>query len=214
MMQWVRFANERGWNFEGRSRRSEYWYNALFYGLISFGVSIVSSVIAGILSAWVSETLGMIISGLLTLACSVFVFIKVYPIAIRRLHDTGKPGWIYWLCMAGSVVCGIGSIVLLVFTVLDSTPGMNQYGPNPKGIDDDMGGGFGGPGGYQQNPYGQPGGYQQPGGFQQNPYGGQPGGYQQPGGFQQNPYGQPQPGGYQQQGSYQQNPYGQSDNFQ
>jgi len=29
----------------------------------------------------------------------------------------------------------IGAIVLFVFLVLDSTPGTNQYGPNPKGIE-------------------------------------------------------------------------------
>ena len=27
----------------------------------------------------------------------------------------------------------IGGIVLLVFALLDGTPGYNQYGPNPKG---------------------------------------------------------------------------------
>ncbi|MBQ6903453.1 MAG: DUF805 domain-containing protein, partial [Lachnospiraceae bacterium] len=153
MMQWVRLSGERGWNFEGRSRRSEYWFTTLFYALISGAVSLVSGIVGGIISGWVSETAGVILSSVVSIAVGIFVFIKTYPVAIRRLHDTGKPGWVYWLCMAGNVVCGIGSIVLIVFMVLDSTPGMNQYGPNPKGIDDDMGG-FGGPGGYQQNPYG------------------------------------------------------------
>lgn len=69
----------------------------------------------------------------------------------------------------------VGSIVLLVFFCMDSTPGDNQFGANPKGIGG--GGGFVGygqmPPGYGQPQFGQP----------------QPG-YGQP----QQGYGQPQPG--------------------
>jgi len=47
---------------------------------------------------------------------------------VRRLHDTGKSGW--WLLIV--LVPIVGPIVLLVFYVLDSQPGANEYGPNPK----------------------------------------------------------------------------------
>ena len=51
-----------------------------------------------------------------------------WAVAVRRLHDTGKSGW-WWLIV---FVPFIGAIVLIVFWVLDSAPGANQYGPNPK----------------------------------------------------------------------------------
>ena len=79
----------------------------------------------------------------------------------RRLHDTGKSGWLMLIGMIPYVNI-ITGIVLLVFYCTDSTPGENQYGPNPKGI--------GNNGNYWGNPNGQgaPYGYQQP--YSANPY--------------------------------------------
>ena len=51
-------------------------------------------------------------------------------IAAWRLHDIGRTGW--WILIG--FVPLIGSIVLLVFALLDSQPGDNQYGANPKGV--------------------------------------------------------------------------------
>ncbi len=58
------------------------------------------------------------------------VLIPGLAVSIRRLHDISKSGW--WLLIA--FVPLIGGIVLLIFMVTDSTPGNNQYGPNPKGM--------------------------------------------------------------------------------
>jgi uncharacterized membrane protein YhaH (DUF805 family) len=33
-----------------------------------------------------------------------------------------------------SAVPVVGALVMLYFTVLDSEPGANEYGPNPKGL--------------------------------------------------------------------------------
>ena len=49
-------------------------------------------------------------------------------VSVRRLHDIGKSGW--WLLLW--FVPFIGPIVLLIFTLLDSEAGDNQYGPYPK----------------------------------------------------------------------------------
>jgi hypothetical protein len=49
--------------------------------------------------------------------------------AVRRLHDTGRSGW--WLLIN---FIPMVSIVLLVFFLMDSESGTNQYGPNPKSI--------------------------------------------------------------------------------
>lgn len=49
----------------------------------------------------------------------------------RRLHDISKSGW--WLLI--SLIPFVGGIIIFVFTVMDSTPGTNKYGENPKGIE-------------------------------------------------------------------------------
>jgi len=49
---------------------------------------------------------------------------------VRRLHDTGRSGW--WILI--SFVPFVGSVILLVFMCLDSEPGPNLHGLNPKGV--------------------------------------------------------------------------------
>jgi uncharacterized RDD family membrane protein YckC len=53
---------------------------------------------------------------------------------VRRLHDSGKSGWFLLLALAGIIpIVGIvATVLLIVFMCLDSDPGSNEYGPNPK----------------------------------------------------------------------------------
>ena len=46
---------------------------------------------------------------------------------VRRLHDTNRSGW--WVLLS---FVPLGGIVLLVWTIMDGTPGPNDYGPDPK----------------------------------------------------------------------------------
>jgi uncharacterized membrane protein YhaH (DUF805 family) len=55
-------------------------------------------------------------------------FVPSLSCMVRRLHDTGRSGWWYFI----GFVPLIGGIVLMVFMVLDSDPDRNEYGPNPK----------------------------------------------------------------------------------
>ena len=48
--------------------------------------------------------------------------------SIRRLHDTDRSGW--WLLIA--LIPLLGSLVLLVFFVLEGTAGDNGHGADPK----------------------------------------------------------------------------------
>ena len=49
-------------------------------------------------------------------------------VAVRRLHDTGKSGWM----MLIGLIPVIGGIWLLILMLTDGQPGENKYGPNPK----------------------------------------------------------------------------------
>jgi uncharacterized membrane protein YhaH (DUF805 family) len=100
--------------FSGRARRKEYWMFFLFYFLIAIAIGIVEAVIHT----------GGILGGIYALA----MLIPGLAVTVRRLHDTGRTGW--WILIG--LIPVIGTIVLLVFMVLDSQPGDNEYGPNPK----------------------------------------------------------------------------------
>jgi uncharacterized membrane protein YhaH (DUF805 family) len=111
-------------DFNGRARRSEYWWFALFVGLLF----VVLEILFGVLGQASSTLTG--IMGLLLLIVAVGLIVPSLAVGARRLHDTGKSGW--WLLLN---LVPFGGIVLLVFFLLDSTPGPNQHGANPKGIE-------------------------------------------------------------------------------
>lgn len=108
--------------FSGRARRAEYWWFALFNLLASIALGIVD----GLTGMFNPEAGIGLLGGLYTLA----VLLPSLAVLVRRLHDTNRSGW--WVLIA--LIPLIGAIVLLVFVLLDSQSGENQYGPNPKGI--------------------------------------------------------------------------------
>ena len=59
---------------------------------------------------------------------TIAILLPSLAIAVRRLHDVGKPGtWLLFM-----LVPIIGGIILLVQYVTDSQPGENQFGPATK----------------------------------------------------------------------------------
>ena len=106
--------------FGGRARRREYWFFVLFNTIITLVLVAVDAAIGTFSS---SSNIG-ILSGIYSLA----VLIPTIAVAVRRLHDIDRTGW--WVLI--SLIPIIGGLVLLVFAVLDGTPGTNRFGPNPK----------------------------------------------------------------------------------
>ncbi|MDR1816732.1 MAG: DUF805 domain-containing protein [Puniceicoccales bacterium] len=116
--------------FDGRARRREYWFFTLFNVLVSCAVQLLGVLLGRSLSSGGAmsefETLSVVV--LLSPGYSLAVLLPSLAVSVRRLHDTGRSGWnLLWMLLPI-----IGYIVLFVFTVLDSQPGPNKYGPNPK----------------------------------------------------------------------------------
>jgi len=95
--------------FEGRSRRKEYWYFVLVNMIIQYGLIGLSGV------------LNLPFLAILSSVYALGVFIPSISAIIRRMHDVGKSGW---FCLI--------PIYNLVLACTDSQAGTNQYGPNPK----------------------------------------------------------------------------------
>lgn len=100
--------------FDGRARRSAFWYWVLFGILVGIAANIISAVLFD--------------SQILSYLVSLALFLPGLSVAIRRLHDTGRSGWWYLLVF----IPIIGIIVLIVWWVQDSDPGENEYGASPK----------------------------------------------------------------------------------
>lgn len=108
--------------FEGRARRTEYWMFTLFNLIIYFILCFIDYSIG----MFDTELFMGVLSGLYILA----VLVPGIAVAVRRLHDTGRTGW--WILV--SFVPFVGGLIFLVLMVLDSIPGPNKYGENPKGV--------------------------------------------------------------------------------
>ena len=102
--------------FSGRARRQEIWMFILISFIIAFALGFIEGLVGS--------------PGIIGMLYSLAVLCPSIAVAVRRLHDTGRSG--LW-ALIGLIPC-IG-LVLIVFLVLDSEPGDNQYGPNPKGAE-------------------------------------------------------------------------------
>ncbi|EFZ37532.1 hypothetical protein HMPREF0663_10990 [Hoylesella oralis ATCC 33269] len=143
-------------DFNGRSRRSEYWWTMLSFLICVFLISKA-------LSAFLPDVL----ASLITAACWFYV----YGVTVRRLQDTGKSKW--WVIVSwaatfastlymyfsgltdtlasvnanpqaamkvftdpGLILIGLVNLVtfvaILIFCCLDSKPEPNKYGESPK----------------------------------------------------------------------------------
>lgn len=119
-MSWYLQALKRWSDFNGRSRRKEYWMFLLFNVI----VSIVLGIIDMLIGTYSMNTGVGVLSGVYMLV----VLIPGIAVTIRRLHDTGRSGW--WILIA--LVPIIGGIWLLVLMFLDSQKESNQWGASPK----------------------------------------------------------------------------------
>jgi uncharacterized membrane protein YhaH (DUF805 family) len=131
-------------DFNGRTRRRDYW----FFALINAPINII-------LIATSPFTLGNVMGiSILGLIYSLAIFSPSLSLMVRRLHDIGKSGW--WALIgfapiallslkhqidkvsivSGAFISLIGFVIIIWLIILlatDSQKGSNQYGENPKG---------------------------------------------------------------------------------
>lgn len=117
--------------FDGRATRSEFWWFYLFVVIVS-AIGYVPFLVFTLIAAGASDgsagaTLFLVLAIIWVIVWIVAYLALIVPllaVGCRRLHDRGQTGWWQLLML---VPCG--SIVLLVFWVMESTPGDNAYGP-------------------------------------------------------------------------------------
>jgi uncharacterized membrane protein YhaH (DUF805 family) len=111
---WKRFGD-----FQGRSRRREYW-------MFVAGVVIVS-IVLGVIDAVIGSILGLGFRPLSTIF-GLAVIVPAVAAVVRRFHDQDKPGWFAALML----IPFVGGLAVLYFMCLEGTQGANQYGADPK----------------------------------------------------------------------------------
>jgi uncharacterized membrane protein YhaH (DUF805 family) len=94
--------------FSGRASRSEYWYFALFVGLMNIGASILDTVVFGM----TFEDYGLFYA-----ITSLGLALPALASGWRRLHDTNRSGW--WF--GGFVVAMV--VAVITFAVMAAEGG-------------------------------------------------------------------------------------------
>ena len=111
-------------SFSGRATRAEYWYFYLFMVLVFFCGTLAGLFLGFALSGGdenVALGILLIVYGLLTLG----LLCPCISVFVRRLHDTGRSGWWYWL----GFIPYVGGIVFFIFALMPSEEMDNEYGP-------------------------------------------------------------------------------------
>ena len=96
-------------DFEGRIGRQEFWMYILFV----FGINVV---------------LGILPLGMLSNLISLGFFVPNIAMGARRLHDTGRSGWLQLL----GLIPIVGWIILIIWLAEDTKPADNEYGAPAK----------------------------------------------------------------------------------
>jgi len=147
-MNWYIEALKKYAVFKGRARRAEYWYFILFNLLISIGFMLLDAV-----TGTFDKQGGMgFFSGLYSLA----VMLPGVAVSVRRLHDTGRSGWLFGVFFILSFVMmaamqlspksplltplllalGGWAIGLFIIMAQKGQQGDNLYGPDPLSGDE------------------------------------------------------------------------------
>lgn len=143
-------------NFNGRARRSEYWYFILFNALFSFALTILDNLLG--------LQFGTAESGILSTIYSLAVFIPSLAVSVRRLHDIGKSGWLLLIAYGAIILLAVflilgtlmrsfdSSALIIIFALLiiavaiwllimfctEGDDFTNKYGPNPKAFNEEI----------------------------------------------------------------------------
>jgi uncharacterized membrane protein YhaH (DUF805 family) len=139
IMEWMLLPLKRYADFNGRSRRKEYWMFALFLMalyLVAGSLLLAGGLIGAIQNDTMPEFsplfwLGIGAISLLFLA----TFIPSLAVTVRRFHDRDMSGWWYLAFVVGGNIPFVGPLVSLGFLVLmclEGTRGPNRFGPDPK----------------------------------------------------------------------------------
>lgn len=119
----VRSAFEHSFDWKGRASRSAYWW--LYLAVL----------IATVVGVFLDQVLFKQVAICTFLIALAFILPSLSTL-VRRLHDTGRSGWWFWI----QIIPFVGPIWLLVLLLLPSEEMPNEYGPDPEGATSEPGG--------------------------------------------------------------------------
>ena len=107
---------------EGRAPRSEYWYWVLF----TFIVQMFTILPVILVAMMIPQKDVWAILPFLIAAGSIWVFLWItrITVTVRRYHDQGMSGWMFFI----GFIPAIGGLLEIIFMLQPSQPGSNKFG--------------------------------------------------------------------------------------
>ncbi len=132
MMEAIELFFKNYTNFEGRSRRAEYWW-VLLANLI---IGLVAGFIIGAIGGGFADlnVIGMLLGAVLVLYL-LAILVPSIALAVRRFHDLDQTGWLVLVFMLVGLIPLIGFLAVIaqyIWFAMPGTTGPNKYGPDPK----------------------------------------------------------------------------------
>jgi len=115
----VKQAFSNGFVYRGRASRSAYWWWVLFET-----ITIIVLELLIIIPAAAHSTAAVTLFVIIVAIAAIYLALVGLALTVRRLHDIDKSGW--WVLIG---LVPFGGIVLLVFSLLEGTPGPNRFEP-------------------------------------------------------------------------------------
>lgn len=130
-MEWMVLPLKRYADFNGRSRRMEYWMFTLFQVILYIVLGVAAVILFGAGETTAGSDVGALFASpvfLVIVFAGLAMLVPSIAVQVRRFHDQDKSGWLVLL----GLIPYIGGLIVFVFMLLEGTRGENRYGPDPK----------------------------------------------------------------------------------
>lgn len=120
-------------DFDGRSRRSEYFVFILVRYGVMFALVFFLGAFGAILQRASGQPVRAPIGGVAVTVVLIYFLATIVPgwsVTVRRLHDQGKS--FKWIFLTFVPIFGVGLIASLVFGFWPGDDFENDYGPDPR----------------------------------------------------------------------------------
>lgn len=126
----VRCIRQKYFDGEGRARRLEYWSFALFAWLTMMGAMFAAFTFTAFFGGLDQDAppAGILFAMILVFGWMLLLAPAGISVAVRRLHDVGLSGWLYFI----TFVPYVGGLFMLVVACIPSQPHPNAYGSAPR----------------------------------------------------------------------------------
>lgn len=130
----IRTFFQRYTDFQGRSRRSEYWWVVLAFLLFIIVAALLVGMVGG-LAGGNLNLIGYLLAGIFSLAY-LAIIIPAIALMVRRFHDLNQTGWLVLVFILLGIIPLVGmlaSLAQIIWFAMPGTVGPNKYGADPKG---------------------------------------------------------------------------------